>query len=154
MSLYRHLCLKLAIAVICGVIFFTRVARWHGSSAQMNLRFWVDVWLSVTAPVWIFTIFRNNRILEGSVYVYYFFIFILLKTETCGNGTMFVFSKNIKNKKSPWFSIFPFRGRKWINSLNVRFPCVGGNETPLSTDWSSKDQTVLSSCRLQFCATE
>ncbi len=37
-----------------------------------------------------------------------------------------------------------------MDMLNVRFPCVGGNETPLSTDWSSKDQMVPSSCHIQL----
>ncbi len=73
------------------------------------------------------------------------FFYLKLKTETWENGTIFIFFLNRKNKKLPWFSIFTFRGRKWINSLNVRFPCVGGNETPLSTDWSSNDQMVPSS---------
>ncbi len=35
-------------------------------------------------------------------------------------------------------------GRKWINSLNVRFPRVGGDKTPLSTDWSNKNEMVPS----------
>ncbi len=35
-----HLCLKPAIAVICGNIFFMWAVHQHGSSAQMNLMFW------------------------------------------------------------------------------------------------------------------
>ncbi len=78
------------------------------------------------------------------------FVF-LFKIE---NGTICGFFVKKKKHEITGFSIFTFRCWKWINYLNVRFPYLGGNEMPLSTDRSSKDQMVSSSCHLQFCATE
>jgi len=40
--------------------------------------------------------------------------------------------------------IFRSEVEKGLNSLNIRFLLVGGNETPFSSDFSDEDQTVPS----------
>jgi len=47
-----HLCLKSAIAVICGILNFTWVVLRHGT-AWMNTMFEESVQLSITMVVWI-----------------------------------------------------------------------------------------------------
>lgn len=70
---------------------------------------------------------------------------------------LFVFSfvkKKIIMKKQDFGSIFWFTGRKWINNFKISFPRVGGNETPICVDWSTKSEPVTSSVVPKFCSTK
>ncbi len=69
MSLSRRLCLKPAIAVICGVIIFTWVVHWDGSSARMKEMFWEVgyMWLSVATGVDIYCTSESQILRLGSI---------------------------------------------------------------------------------------